>query len=287
MTATHEPRVIFYYQTFTSLQPILSSPSPNVTHIHLASIHFGVDEQNEPYIHLNDLPPSHYKFNTVWEELKQATEKKIKVKLMVGGAGGGYSTLFSDFNTYYNLLVELINSKPFISGIDLDIEEECSLENVKKLINCLKNDFGNELTISMAPIQSSLQSDTPGIGGFIYKDLLQSPEGKLIDYFNGQFYEDYSEEAYQAVIKNGYLPEMVVMGAMAAPLKNTLPTIQSCYAKYGKNFGGVFVWEYCFAKPSPAEWGSKMANLLDPRPVITGWAWLDSYLFCIKKILRL
>ena len=46
----------------------------------------------------------------------------------------------------------------------------------------------------MAPVQSSLEEDAPGMGGFIYKDLWLSPEGSLIDYFNGQFYGDFSQK---------------------------------------------------------------------------------------------
>ena len=107
---------------------------------------------------------------------------------MLGGAGGAYSDLFSNFEVYYGMLKTLINTKSFICGIDLDIEEPVSLDNVKMLIQRIKKDFGPNFLISMAPIQSSLQQDYPGMGGFIYKDLYSSEVGKLIDYFNGQFY---------------------------------------------------------------------------------------------------
>ena len=38
-------------------------------------------------------------------------------------------------------------------------------------------------------------------GGFDYSDLLDTPEGLEIDYFNGQFYIDYSMSAFENVIK--------------------------------------------------------------------------------------
>ena len=33
----------------------------------------------------------------------------------------------------------------------------------------------------MAPVQYALQNDEPGMGGFVYKDLLKSSVGKYID----------------------------------------------------------------------------------------------------------
>ena len=253
------PRVIMYYQTFTSLKPVLLTQSP-VTHIHVSSIHFGLDNKNQPYIHLNNESPYTYTFENVWKELEQAAKDGIKIKLMVGGAGGGYASLFGDFETYYPMLADLLRNKSFISGVDLDIEEPVSLENLKMLMSRIKEDFGNSLTLSMAPIQSSLEADEPGMGGFVYKDLLQSPEGKLIDYFNVQFYSDYSCDAFDRIVNNGYLPEMIVMGAMAGTSTST--EVTKTVQKYKENFGGVFVWEYCFAKPSPLEWAKNMHTII-------------------------
>ena len=255
----NKPRILFYYQTFTTLKPILLSEPP-VTHIHVSSIHFGTSSNNAPYIHLNNESPYDYKFDNVWKELEQASKLGIKIKVMVGGAGGGYATLFSNFNLYYSFLADLLRNKPFISGVDLDIEESCSLENIKLLIRTLKEDFGNELSISMAPIQSSLENDEPGMAGFIYKELLQSQEGKCIDYFNVQFYSDFSCEAYDMIVKNGYLPEMIVMGALAG--STNLAEITKCAEKYKDKFGGAFVWEYCFAKPNPLSWALNIYQII-------------------------
>ena len=41
-------RIIYYYQTFNGLKSILTHDT-KVTHIHLSSIHFGIDENNNPY----------------------------------------------------------------------------------------------------------------------------------------------------------------------------------------------------------------------------------------------
>lgn len=256
-----KPRIIYYYQTFSTLKSVLYQNTP-LTHIHLSSIHFGVDNTNKPYIHLNDNDPYDKQFDFLWNELKVAVHYGIKIHLMIGGAGGGYSTLFSDFETYYAMLYKLIDQKSnVITGIDLDIEEYVSLDNVKKLIKRLKEDFGNNLSLSMAPIQSSLEYDESGLGGFCYKDLLQSQEGKMIEYFNGQFYGDYSLEAYDAVVKNGYLPEMVVMGCIAG--NTDYNEIDKVITKYKNKFGGVFLWEYCYAKPSPGQWLRNINNILN------------------------
>lgn len=269
-----------YYQTFTSLKPILTHPSP-VTHIHVSSIHFGIDNNNSPYVHLNNQSPYDYKFDKVWDELEQAAKMGILVKVMVGGAGGGYSTLFSNFKVYYSFLADLLRAKPFISGVDLDIEEPCSIKNVKLLIRTLKEDFKNKLTISMAPIQSSLETDEPGMAGFVYKDLLQSPEGKLIDYFCVQFYSDFSCDAYDQIVKNGYLPEMIVMGALAG--STNLSEIEKCVEKYKTNFGGAFVWEFCFAKPSPLQWAQNVNTAIKNKNAID-YPVLDRFLnYCIPK----
>ena len=92
--------------------------------------------------------------------------------------------------------ISLKKRKSIYNGIDLDVEEYASLDNIKMLINQLDGDFGSEFIISMAPVQSSLQQDYPGMGGFIYKDLYNTKEGQRINYFNGQFYDDYDYEYY-------------------------------------------------------------------------------------------
>ena len=164
------PKIIYYYQTFNSIKNILYQDTP-VTHIHLSSIHFGKNIDNSPYIHLNDHDPDNEIFNNVWKELEEASKLNIKIILMVGGAGGAYYDLFRNFDIYYPMLKSTIKKYSFISGIDLDIEEQVRIENVKMLINKISSDFGEDFSISMAPIQNSLQEDDSGLGGFVYKEL--------------------------------------------------------------------------------------------------------------------
>ena len=252
------PKIIYYYQTFTSLEPILTNKT--VTHIHLSAIHFGKDESQKPYIHLNDYSPYDSKFDEVWKELFIATQNNIDVRLMVGGAGTAFQQLFSNFSVYYPMLLQLINIKSnIIQGIDLDIEESVKLEDVKMLITKLKTDLGRNFKISMAPIQSALQTDFPGMGGFVYKDLYVSSVGKDIEYFNGQFYGSYSVNAYESVVDNGYPEEKVVMGMlMGENVEENYEVVEKLYQEYGDSFGGVFIWEYSGA---PVDWSLRFSKI--------------------------
>jgi len=253
------PRIIYYYQTFNGLDNILTNPK--CTHIHLSSIHFGTNPDGTPYIHLNDNDPDDVVFTQVWDQIEQISKKGVKIILMIGGAGGAFQTLFSDFEKYYSLLKSTLDRHSVISGIDLDIEEYVDIKNVKMLINRINSDYPN-FTIAMAPIQSSLETDSPGMGGFVYKDLYNSPEGSKIDYFNVQCYGSYSASSYDAMVANGYPASKLVMGMMSGQYNSQtrsdiLKMISQLVKKY-YSFGGVFDWEYFDAYPSPGEWSIDM-----------------------------
>ena len=255
---SNHPRIMYYYQTFNGLDKILNKES-SVTHINLSSIHFGIDVDSNKYIHLNDYEPTNKIFDKVWEQLNVAKQLGIKIILMIGGAGGAFGDLFSDFNYYYSLLLNLLNEKSVITGIDLDIEESSSLDNVKMLIKKIKNDFPH-FEISLAPVQYALQNDSPGMGGFIYKDLYKSDEGKLIDYFNGQFYSDFSSDSYDQVIENGYPSDKIVIGMISSQdFTNVKKELGKIFSKYKDKFGGVFIWEYF---DGPDNWSEDIAELI-------------------------
>jgi len=253
-------RIIFYYQTFTDLKPILYKDTP-LTHIHLASVHFGKDDNKKSYIHLNDHDPFDKIFDNVWNQLEIASDLGIKIVLLLGGAGSAYTILFqkNNFEVYYKLLYDLIKSKPFITGIDLDIEEYTPLDDVKKLINRIVQDFGKEFIISMAPIQNSIENDYSGLGGFIYKDLMNSVEGKYIHYLIGQYYIDYSFLAYDKTIKNNYSEKQVIMGQLGANFNTN--EIKKIVEKYS-DFGGVALWEYGIIN-NQKKWITSMNNILN------------------------
>ena len=261
-------RIIYYYQTFNGLQDILDKQV--VTHIHVSSIHFGTNKDESPYIHLNNYPPNNTIFESVWQECYEASATGIKIILMVGGAGGAFSYLFDQFDTYYPLLKKCIESQPCIRGIDLDIEESVSLDNVKMLIRTLTKDFGQDFIITMAPLGGSLMEDDEGMGGFVYKTLYESPEGQMIDYFNGQFYGSFSFDSYDKAIQNGYPEEKVVMGMQSTQFNKetftkALEEVTKIKQKY-PNFGGVFNWEYFSSPPDPnipSEWAVEMNQVIN------------------------
>ena len=233
-------RVIYYYQTFCGLDAIIqSNHKPDA--IHLSSVHFGLDTENHPYVHINNNTPSDPKFSSLWDQLQKCKGQGIEIILMIGGAGGGYRSLFSNYSVYYSLLKRLLtDKKELITGIDLDIEEIVTLNDTLKLIKDIKSDFP-DMTISMSPVQFSLETDVPGMGGFCYKDILKT---KLVDYFIGQFYTDYTLESFEKCVKNGYPAEKIVMGGISGQdfgsNLNTITEIKKVYP----DFGGVSIWEY-------------------------------------------
>jgi len=287
MSSVHH-RIIYYYQTFSTLRPILNTPDCcGVTHIHLSAFHFGKNPDNSPYIHLNNYPPENEKFNSVWKELEEAQQKGIKIVMMLGGAGGAFDVLFSSYEIYSIILLQTLRQYSCIQGIDLDIEESVQLTDVQKLIRMIRTEMGPDFLITMAPVQSSLESDTPGMGGFVYKDLLNSPEGKEIAYFNGQFYGSFTEESYDNCIKNGYKAEKVVMGMIYSEnMSNALYNIVACNQMYPK-FGGVFCWEYIYAPPQspehPEQWAKLMQSIFNPPHKKVSWAqWFVNLLHYIN-----
>lgn len=263
-------RIIYYLQTVQQGIPQILQPEPIVSHIHLSAIHFGKNPDGSSYIHLNDSLPSSPSYDEIWNQLYDAGQLGIRVVLMIGGAGGAYQELFSDFEVYYKLLTETLRSHPQITGVDLDIEEVVKLNDVKMLIRRIKKDFPNFI-IAMAPTQYSLQTDEPGLGGFSYKELYNSPEGKFISYFNGQFYIDFSVSSYEQCISNGYPADMVVMGMMSSQFTSSefgsaCAVIEQLAGKY-PTMGGAYDWEYYDAEPggtsNPQKWSQHIHKALN------------------------
>ncbi len=269
---------IYYYQTPTSLDTIIEN-SQDVDVIIVSSIHFGVFK-NEPYIHLNDNFPTSPLFDKVWEDLQKLYYDGVAVMCMVGGAGGAYDTLFSDFDTYYPLLRDFFKCKNLITGIDLDIEENVKLEDVTKLINCLVKDFGEDFTITMAPVADALLNNSPsGFSSINYKDLFDSELGDHISWFNVQAYGCFNFDTYDKIIKNGYPPEKIVLGMISGDFLDdnfhvALDVIKNIVKKYPK-MCGCDIWELCNSPPNvndPSQWAKLIKNInYGLRPFLGIW----------------
>ena len=257
-------KVSYYYQTFVGLDKLMTHPE-DVTNIIVSSIHFGKDKNGEKNIYLNDNLPNDKIFDKLWKQTEELFKRNVTITCMVGGAGGAYQELFSDFDTYYPLLVNMIRSKPCITGIDLDIEESVKIDDVRMLINRITADFGDDFIITMAPVSSSLESDGLGMGGFCYKDLYNSEEGKYINWFNCQCYYSYSLDTFDKIVKNGYPSNKIIMGMESGQFTDSsfvdeIKKIRKVYP----DMGGVYDWEYLNAPPDkddPSEWAKLMSNI--------------------------
>jgi hypothetical protein len=261
-----EMKTAYYYQTFVGLEKLFTHLS-DIDIINISSIHFDIDENKQGEIYLNDNIPTDKKFDHMWMETHKASVQGVTVMLMVGGAGGAYTNLFRDFDVYYPMLRDLLQSKPFISGIDLDIEEQVDIIDVRKMIRVLKRDFP-DLKLSMAPISEAMQGSYPGMGGFSYKKLYQSPEGSEIDWFNVQCYGSFSFDTYKSIIQNGYPPSKIIMGHESGQFTPenfsvALEEVKKCLEAY-PTMGGVYDWEYFNAPPDktdPSQWAKLMSNI--------------------------
>ena len=266
-------KIIYYYQEFKLLKPLIEKKFSDI-YIYISSVHFGKSSDNTPYIHINDTLPNNQ--NDLWDIVKDASNNNITIMLMIGGAGGAYGALFSDFETYYKLLFDLnIKFKDIIKGVDLDIEEYVDLIKVRMLIDRLSYDFGEDFIITMAPIAPSMYTDENGMGGFSYKDLYNSPEGQHIDWFNVQCYGDYTLDIYQSIIKNGYPPNKIVFGMLGDnydtdSFKQALTEIDNVLTIY-PDMGGCVLWEYSDTRIDPIIWGSDIYKIFNKSPTLLDW----------------
>ncbi|KXT17199.1 hypothetical protein AC579_328 [Pseudocercospora musae] len=288
------PRVIIYHQTHhgpndgppVSLLPLITN-STGVTHVIIAAIHLNDPAGN---ITLNDNPPSHEKFNTLWSEVAWLQASGIKVLGMLGGfAKGSYERLDGDdlekFESYYVPLRDMIRHHR-LDGLDLDIEEPTSLPGTIRLIDRLRADFGPQFVITLAPVATALLPNQPHLSGpaFDYR-LLEQMRGHEIAWYNTQFYCGWGDASstawYDAIMGMGWNPQKVVMGLMTNPANGPghvewprqEPVLRALRQKYPA-FGGVMGWEYFNALPGdharPWEWAANMARTIrNPLPVQT------------------
>jgi hypothetical protein len=288
MSNTENNRIIYYYQTqyynnqYVSLAPVGTTTNPQtqkpyVTTVIVAAFHLGYTN-NQPYIHLNDNTPDDSSFTQMWEEVATLQSLGITATMMLGGAAAGsYDALFDNWDTFYPILKSTIQQYG-LNGIDLDVEQPVTLNNIEMLINQLSSDFGEDFIITLEPVAAAL-SGGGNLSGFDYMDLYNSSAGKSISWFNGQFYSGYgtlaSPDDYESAINYGYPPNQVVAGMLSNPaegygfvdIATVQKTVSQLVAKYS-DFGGVFAWEYFNALPgglsNPIEWAVSMGKAIQP-----------------------
>jgi hypothetical protein len=270
--------VIYYYQTLTDLSPVIdnlnpATGKPYATDIFVSSFHLG-PQSDGTNMHLNDYPPDSATFDGVWQQLATLQSMGVKIHMMLGGAACcSYDELFNNWNTLYPVLKQTIQTYHF-DGIDLDIEQSVTLQNVEQLISQLHTDFGPNFEITLAPVATDL-TEGYGLSGFNYKDLYQSPEGADIAWFNTQFYSGFGSLAstadYVSAINNGFPANKVVAGMLGNPndgggyvdVNQVATTVQQLTSQY-PTFAGVFSWEYFDTLPggtaNPEQWSQLMSQ---------------------------
>ncbi|KAM5458361.1 putative chitinase [Microsporum audouinii] len=278
------PRVICYYQTYfphngtdyVSMLPLCTNFS-GVSHVILAAFHINEDAES---ITLNDDSPDDPRYEPLWEEVCVLQAAGVKVMGMLGGAAkGSFRRLdgnIEDYERYYIPLRNMIRAHG-LDGLDLDVEEDMSLEGIVRLIDSLKSDFGDDFIITLAPVATALVRGLRHLSGFSYF-ALEEQRGSKISWYHAQFYNGWGGIAdtamYDTIIANGWRPEKVVTGILSNPDDGTqgyvpletLSVVLAMLLQRYPSFGGVSGWEYFNALPGgesqPWKWAAIMSLIL-------------------------
>lgn len=267
-----------YYQTqyddgrYVSPKSLTDNGAP-VTDVIVGALHL-----NSPTdVRLNDDPVGDRKFSQMWSDLAAVQSSGVRVELMVGGAApGSFERLDTQFDQYYPALKNVIDTY-HLDGVDLDVEEEMSLQGVERLIGQLRADYGPQFTITLAPVASAL-SGGGNLSGFSYEDLYRD-EGSDISWFNAQFYNGFGDASstadFDSIVDKGVIPaEKISVGALTNSGNGgsgyvDVPTLQNTLRQLGEKytaFGGVTGWEYFNATPAsgsdPWQWVTDVASAL-------------------------
>ncbi|RDA88291.1 putative chitinase [Ophiocordyceps camponoti-leonardi (nom. inval.)] len=276
------PRIITYYQTHRkpnndpiSILPLATPPS--ATHVILAALHVNNDPDN---LSLNDDPVDSPRYLSLWAELRILQASGVKVLAMLGGAARGtYQRLDGSqqsFEIYYAPLRRLISHRG-LDGLDLDVEEETSLNGIVRLIDRLRKDFGPHFLITLAPVAAALLDSNSNLSGFDY-EALEVLRGSDIAWYNAQFYCGWGDLSstymYDLILAKGWPPTKVVIGLVTNPANGKgfvpwsllEPVLAHIVKRHPRDFGGVMGWEYFNSLPGndhrPWEWARQMAHLL-------------------------
>ncbi|KAI0899545.1 glycoside hydrolase [Annulohypoxylon nitens] len=204
-----------------------------------------------------------------WAEMK--TVQKAGVKVSMGmRSGWGLFNEESTFDAYYTVLHDTLRKYNF-DGMDFDIEDytdgnthAIKLDPVVKLVQRLRKDFGQDFVVTLAPVSSAMAGGD-NLSAFSYSQL-EKRCGKDISWYNVQFYYGENELAststVDAVMKNGWKPERIVVGMMSTPdydpfvpLAKVAQTLHALNRKYPA-LKGIDGWDYYDQKPGgyPAPW---------------------------------
>lgn len=287
--ALARPRIICYHQTicpretgYVSMLPLLHN-STGITHIIIAAIHLNEGPGN---ITLNDDPPESSVYAPLWEEVPQVKAAGIKVMGMLGGAAkGSFQRLDGSpeqFEAYYAPLLAMVR-RHGLDGLDLDVEEEMSLQGIIRLIDRLKSDLGDGFIITLAPVAAAMLG-FGNLSGFDYRQLEQA-RGSKISWYNTQFYNGWGPaedpRMYAAMIAQGWPTQKIVYGLLTNPgngsqgfvPRERITAILAVLREEFPGFGGVMGWEYFNSLPGdkekPWQWAAEMSLSMGMKDVVT------------------
>ncbi|MFT3887201.1 MAG: family 20 glycosylhydrolase [Arachnia sp.] len=277
MSSSSTPRVVVYHQehghgdTFVPLLPMVESG--NLTHLILAAVHI----TDDGVVTVNDHPHDDPHHDRLWAEAAQVQERGVPVMVMVGGWAPGTMCKLDgdDFDTYYPAFRDFLRAHA-IQGVDVDVEQDMSLDGVIRLIDALRADFGAAFDIILAPVASAMWGGD-NLSGFDYEELYRA-RGDEIDWVQVQFYSGFGSledtRDVQRIIDRGVYPvEKLVLGAVGhpddaqgyVPIDQLCATLSQIAAQY-PTIGGVDIWEYFRALPgglaAPWEWIDRVHDAL-------------------------
>lgn len=235
-------------------------------------------------------------------------------------------THVEQFEPYYAVLSTLIRKRS-LQGLDLDVEEPTQLYTIQKIITRLKSDFGPSFIITLAPVMPALLPRSPRLtsltyrllhpelpasespivralcqakflkshkhlSGFSHFELEASDAGKLVEWYNVQFYCGWGDASntrfYEALVTAGWNPRKLVLGVVTNPgngaghvqLEKLQDVVKTLSTKYGNQFGGVMGWEYFNAM---REKDAARAEFIQ-RPIELPWMWAFDLAHAMGKL---
>ncbi|MCJ1333704.1 hypothetical protein MMC10_010404 [Thelotrema lepadinum] len=248
--------------THIELLPLIQNNS-TVTHVILFGLAAFADNTTE----LGGVDISSPNYAWLPPQIKALQCAGVKVMASIGGAGNRiFQKLDQDFNTYYPLLRTATKTLA-LDGLDLDIEVPVPLNSTLHLLRSFNADFGPNFTLTLAPVSQALYlGPDPLAGGFSYHKLdslatdATKPSGKIIDFFNAQFYSGGTPgngsaaaqiQAYGEIVKAGWDANRVSMALATYNFDRESWRTIAGYEEEVKSlverfpsFGGVTGWEY-------------------------------------------
>ncbi|MGJ6980635.1 glycosyl hydrolase family 18 protein [Aestuariimicrobium soli] len=267
------PRIIAYHQshghgeTFVPLETI-GTPEAPLTHLIIAAVHL----TDDGLVTLNDHPHDDPHHDQLWRAVAGVQSRGVPVMAMVGGWAPGTTEKLTgeQFDRFYPLLRDALRAHR-LDGVDVDVEQDMALDDVIRIIDALRADFGPDFIIALAPVQTALVGGK-NLSGFDY-DELERRRGAVIDFHLVQFYSGFASaddaNAYRAIIERAatgagaFTPDRVLLGqigepadASFIPLEPVAETVRRLVTEF-PDFGGVDIWEF---------------PIVDGRRDIGGWA---------------